>query len=136
MSKICYTVFDGEGDLLSYEAIGNGSLSVRVEGEPSGKLFIGNLILDCERGIAEGRIDRLEDGVYQPMLYTEREMIAFPRVVKIGKAIRPSILHEEEILRSSERARRAIEESRATRAEVERLRALIEGSALALGDGE
>ena len=133
MSRLNLTLFEGECELLSYEPIGDGALEIKVDSPIEGKLFIGPIIADMLKGECSTKPYSLPDGIYTPCLYGEGDMITLPVIKKCGDIIRPEINREEELLRVASRARRAIGEARSLALEVERLRALIEGSRLAIG---
>lgn len=133
MSRIFVTEFDGAHELLSYEATADGMLEIKADTSVEGRLFIGSAVFDMTGGECTADITALADGAYTPLLYGKRDMTSLPRIEKIGSLVRPIVDGEDEILLAAKRARSAIREARALKEEVERLRALIEGSRLAIG---
>ena len=133
MSKLNLTLFDGECEILSYDTNADGYLEIMVDEGITGRLFIGSLIFDMTMGECRISADSIPDGIYSPILYRERDMIAFPKIRKTGNLIKPMLECEAEILKASQRARRAVSEADTLAVEVERLKALIEGTRLAIG---
>ena len=133
MSKLNLTLFDGECEILSYDTNADGYLEIMVDEGITGRLFIGSLIFDMTKGECRISADSIPDGIYSPILYRERDMIAFPKIRKTGNLIKPMLECEAEILKASQRARRAVSEADTLAVEVERLKTLIEGTRLAIG---
>ena len=133
MSRLSLTKFDGACELLSYEEIGDGRLKIIVDGDLRGRLFIDSLVFEFTQGGCDIDISSIPDGEYTPLLYVERDMIAFPRIRKAGNLIKPIVSGESEILLAAKRSREAVLKARALEKEVERLGRLIEGSRLAIG---
>ena len=133
MSRICITEFYGACELLSYEAVADGTLEIKADTDIEGKLFIDSSVFDMVGGECVVDITALADGIHTPLLYGKRDMIMFPRIEKTGGMVKPVIDGEGEILLAAKRARLAIREVRALKDELERLRTLIEGSRLAIG---
>ena len=133
MSKISITAFDGACELLSYEEIADGRLEIKADTVIEGKLFIDSAVFEMAGGECNIDLQILPDGTYTPLLYGKRDMTVFPRIEKIGNMVRPIIDGEAEMLLAAKRAREAVREVRSLKVEIARLRALIEGSRLAIG---
>ena len=133
MSRVFVTEFDGACELLSYEEIADGRLEIKADSDLTGRLFIDSAVFDMTGGECTADIAAIADGTYTPLLYGKRDMVPFPRIEKIGSLVKPVVDGEGEILLAAKRARIAISEARALKAEVERLRSQIEGSRLAIG---